>query len=438
MYKKVLFVITLLALCSMAGGSASAVSYTWSNTGSGAWSSGANWYPAGGPPASGDIASINNGGTAVIDGINTPTAVALMTVVGASGSQVNTLDIAGGTSTFGYFLVAYNNTTATGIVNQSAGTVNVTPYQIWVGSPCTGFYNLSGGNLNLTGGGANNDLEIGVSGGNGTFTQTGGVLTTSGSVIALGTRSLTSSGTYLFEGGSITQSAATNLSVGTYTSAGQAATGIFRGKGAVGLTGTLTNNGKVIADGFGADATLDMSSFSALANGATPSGAGWYAQNHGALKLPGPAVAAGDHTYTWGYTTNLINAVQMTFHSATAGTVSGLLISADSGTLPTPAPANVIGVWNFDPGACTFSKVDMTLRYNDAVVSSPDLPNLVLLQLQGSQWVDIGGTVNTGAHTLTYTGLTSLGYFAIGLVPKQSKVINLQPGECLLLRIDHN
>src|SRR5690606_26971678 len=74
--------------------------------------------------------------------------------------------------------------------------------------------------------------------------------------------------------------------------------GTFVGHGGVEFTGTLTNNGQVIADGYGTSRTLDLSHFSAIANtienGVGVSNnkdlGGWYAVNKGKLVLPGIAV----------------------------------------------------------------------------------------------------------------------------------------------------
>ena len=66
--------------------------------------------------------------------------------------------------------------------------------------------------------------------------------------------------------------------------------GTFHGWGMVGLSGNLTNNGRVVADGYGIDRTLDLSGFisvlNTIPNPAAGGTNGWFAQGHGELLLP--------------------------------------------------------------------------------------------------------------------------------------------------------
>ena len=106
------------------------------------------------------------------------------------------------------------------------------------------------------------------------------------------------------------------------------------GNGGIDMTGALTNDGQVIANGFGIpagtislpDRTLDLTSFSTVTNGVTNGGAGtagWYARNQGTLALP-PVAISGAGTYNWGEpqaatTPDLVNSLQLTFTSVTSG-----------------------------------------------------------------------------------------------------------------------
>src|SRR5207302_1621630 len=109
--------------------------------------------------------------------------------------------------------------------------------------------------------------------------------------------------------------------------------------GDVQLTGPLVNNGKVIADGFNTDRTLDLSHFSNVRNdieNPTEGGThGWIAKRGGALRLPPVTVRKGTGTYTWGENADddiidLVNAVRFTARDAKyPGQVSIALLSAD-------------------------------------------------------------------------------------------------------------
>jgi len=161
----------------------------------------------------------------------------------------------------------------------------------------------------------------------GVFTQTGGsieltassVTVASGSTYALGDAGST---------GAITEDAAgANLTV----NAGGVLVGWAdkAGTGGVVMTGTLTNNGRVIADAFDRTGgeTLDLTSFTAVTNGVTNGSAGtagWYARNRGTLSLPPVSIGAGGGaTYNWGEeagldTPDLVNSLQLKFTSISA------------------------------------------------------------------------------------------------------------------------
>src|SRR5205823_4720820 len=85
------------------------------------------------------------------------------------------------------------------------------------------------------------------------------------------------------------------------------ARGTFKGWGEVHLSGSVTDNGKVVADGFGQDRTLDLSHLSEVSNTIDnpPDGAnGWFARDCGKLRLPALHVQAGNGSYVWGDDSN--------------------------------------------------------------------------------------------------------------------------------------
>jgi len=125
--------------------------------------------------------------------------------------------------------------------------------------------------------------------------------------------------------------------------------GTFRGWGDVYLRRAFTNNGRVVADGYGTDRMLDMSHFepcNITGVGRLPpvmnmienaSDNGWFAQNHGELQLPAASpVNDALVTCNWGESPlqgsaydgtykesvdgiDLVNSVQLTFDSVSAG-----------------------------------------------------------------------------------------------------------------------
>jgi hypothetical protein len=98
-------------------------------------------------------------------------------------------------------------------------------------------------------------------------------------------------GVYTMAGGSLTGAAAMTV----------ATTGTFTGRGTVGLTGCLTNDGKITADGNNADATLSLASFNSVLNTTeNTDGYGWFATSKGKLILRDLAITGGTPTYNWG------------------------------------------------------------------------------------------------------------------------------------------
>src|SRR5258706_8564891 len=120
--------------------------------------------------------------------------------------------------------------------------------------------------------------------------------------------------------GQITQVGETGGPVDLPVGPTRSANGTLRGWGTVGFTGRVTNNGRIIADGYSQDRSLDLSSFATVTNDfINRNGAkGWYAVNHGRLDLPAIAVSAGTNTYTWGGSNDderptLVNSARLTF-----------------------------------------------------------------------------------------------------------------------------
>ena len=266
----------------------------------------------------------------------------------SGGVVVNSPYIAigyGGASTWCAVNAAKVGIPAIAAMNQTGGTIQMNTTNpgndyVVVGdgydNGSTGVYNLSGnaalstpvlalgaiegwgGNFIPPGGSNNNAVYP-----NGTFTQVGGSVTVTKQMLVGMDKSLGTyfgwfggnyggakgTGTYNFEGGTLIDGGnGASLTVRLDAPA----TGTFQGYGTVNFTGTLTSNGRVIANG----GVLDMSSFSSVtntvantaANGSTNNG--WFAKNGGELKLPSIPVTEGG-TYVWGGTDNtLVNSVQ--------------------------------------------------------------------------------------------------------------------------------
>ena len=337
-----------------------------------------------------------------------------------------------------------------GRMNQAGGVVNLTG-NLYVGydDAVAGAYSLSDtGQLSAK-------YQYVGSNGTGSFHQSGGTNTVAGDLsLAVGDGS---SGSYILDGGTLTMtkmSSARNLYVGTNGTAtfsmGNAAgtgaisetgtgTGInlvirrvaeapasFLGWGRVGLTGKLTNNGRVAAFGYGTDRDLDMTSFASADNvydNATTNG--WFAGHHGRLLLPAVAVAAatGSRDYNWGEasydsTPDLVNSARLTLTNVTVGgALAGTLLAPDRLDVPTDTVGQIVGLWDFTPPAgFAMASTTAKFRYDDAMAAALGLSEsgLRLYRFAGGQWNDVTASVDTTAKTATSASVTGLGTFALG------------------------
>ncbi|HYE20746.1 MAG TPA: sigma-70 family RNA polymerase sigma factor [Tepidisphaeraceae bacterium] len=301
----------------------------------------------------------------------------------------------------------------TGVAIQTGGTNAVDALFMGVMTSGRGLYQLTGGELAIrrTPNGplaAAHSLEIG-SAGEGVFLIGG----------AGGTGQVTETG----DGRGV------DLKVGGSLSA----KATLRGWGKVGLTGTLTNGGQVIADGYGQLRTLDLTSFAHVdRNYRNRDTRGWYALNKGALALPVIGTAAGTGTYTWGDdaatpTISYVNAVRATVtDAADVGDLAISLLALDRDDVPArPEGHHFIGLWSWsltgaDGEPLTTGGVDLAVRYDAALAADLGLDEnvLKLWKYEAGNWVRLDGDPtfvrDTELHTLTvHVDGNELTYFAV-------------------------
>jgi RNA polymerase sigma factor (sigma-70 family) len=227
-----------------------------------------------------------------------------------------------------------------------------------------------------------------------------------------------------------------------------AGTGTFRGSGLVAMHGFMDHNGRVIADGYGQDRTLEFNGFRYVGNSVdnpVHGGAnGWFATDHGKLVLPNLRVRQGTHTYTWGEdptdpTIDLINSARVTVHDAASdGLVRISLMSLDRLDLPAlPQGHHFIGVWQFEDGGLQHGAVDLLVRYDDALAAQLKLDEnvLKLWRYHDGQWLRIMDESFTRDTDLNLIGgrADALEFFAVS-APEPSTAALLLLGGTLLLR----
>jgi RNA polymerase sigma factor (sigma-70 family) len=231
---------------------------------------------------------------------------------------------------------------------------------------------------------------------------------------------------------------------------GQPGTGVLRGTGRITLHGYFDHNGRVIADGYGTDRTLEFSGFRYVGNSydnpAHGGTNGWFAQDHGQLILPNLRIHAGTGTYTWGEdptdpTIDLVNSVRLTVHDAAKdGPVRISLVSKDRLDVPTlPTGHNFIGIWKFEDGGLPHGAVDLLVRYDDGLAEQLGLNenNLKLWRYSDGQWIRINDATFSRDVELNLIGGTAADaftYFAVSAPEPATAAVLLFGGGALLLR----
>jgi len=231
---------------------------------------------------------------------------------------------------------------------------------------------------------------------------------------------------------------------------GQPGTGVLRGTGRIDLHGFFDHNGRVIADGYGTDRTLEFSGFRYVGNSydnPTHGGTnGWFAQNHGQLVLPNLRIHAGTGTYTWGEdptdpTIDLVNSVRVTIHDAAHdGPVQISLLSKDRFDVPAlPTGHNFIGIWKFEDTGVAHGAVDLTIRYDDGLAAQLGLNenNLKLWRYSDGEWIRINDASffrDTEQNLIGGTATDPFQYFAVSAPEPATAAVLVFGGGALLLR----
>ena len=208
-----------------------------------------------------------------------------------------------------------------------------------------------------------------------------------------------------------------SLNLGNTTSR----TSKIQGTGQLNVTGSLINNGRIVADG----GTLAVSAGSVDHNnvyGTMGDGtyAGWYAINGGKLTLPtvsitGATKNVGERSSLTSLDSNsLVNSVRLT---AMTGNLNGTLaVSYLDPTNPgTYAGLNSpVSVWNFEPaGGLSVNAATLAFRYDTLLL--PNTAGYGLFENAGSGWVALTGsfggslfTTNAGVGTINSTSQFAL------------------------------
>jgi hypothetical protein len=322
----------------------------------------------------------------------------------------------------------YTGYYGTGVFEQTGGT-NTVSNNVLVGynSGGNGTFKLSGGDLQAL------NEHIGYWG-TGVFRQTGGTNTVSNRLL-LGYNA-GGDGTYYL--GDASSTGALNVDDMTVRNR-LSSLGTFQGWGSVSGSGTLTNNGIVIADGYGTDRVLDLSGFTTIDNPYdNTTNNGWFAVNQGKLTLPAFSVSPGS-SINWGEAQSdtqidLVNSIYLQFDAGViGGTLELSLLASDFSLIPSGL-TDPIGIWDFDDSAgfdFGTGDVDLTFRFDDALASLLGIAetDLALYHYYSGAWNQVPIGINTVNNHISGT-VNHLSYLAIardtggpGVIPEPSTII---------------
>jgi hypothetical protein len=267
-------------------------------------------------------------------------------------------------------------TSDVGTFKQSGGTNGTRVLRIGVASTGNGAYKLNGGTLKFTRGGNKTGpglvvgdlgvggLGIGDADGSGTITETG-----AGPAVSAVVRET------------------------------RQGSGRLYGWGSVRLRGNLDMNGATVAEGYGGEHDLNLSSFSGVRNtidNEPGENHGWFARHGGRLVLPGFDITSPACTITWGedHSDNqldLINSARFTFNGVDNPIASSVsLLAADRSDVPTaPTGVQFASIWKGDFDAADAQSMSVTLRYDDTFSPGIAAGNVQLWTYDGTTWKPI-------------------------------------------------
>lgn len=226
------------------------------------------------------------------------------------------------------------------------------------------------------------------------------------------------------------------------------ANGLIRGWGTVESGGTLTNNGRIEADGFEHVRSLDLCRFDTIANtidNPRDGTNGWYARRGGRVVLPTLKFASGASTATWGEsaddsTLDLVNSVRVTATGQPRDGAMKLSLRTVAGKdpldVPLPIGVSIIGLFEVDAATLDAATLDFTVRY-DHVAANATFPGELGVRLVAhgdAGWVNadspmlslfrrtVGGTFVGGIDLLAIVVNPWFGTFATPHVESHSSM----------------
>jgi hypothetical protein len=205
------------------------------------------------------------------------------------------------------------------------------------------------------------------------------------------------------------------------------ATGCLRGYGEFGGAGTIINNGLIIADGYGEDNDLSLMNYGSYSGVETTTSTiendstnGFYAVNHGRLKLRQAYLVSGSNTVTFGESADdqvldMVNSMRVTLLGVDYSNryLDWQLMAADRTDVAVSPEENLsfIGVWNINING-DFDSMSFQLRYDHEAADNRPV-SLYHYDTASSEWEEVGGAEQLSGYRFSATGLEELGMYAV-------------------------
>ncbi len=285
------------------------------------------------------------GGTAALTGSGT-----LLATFGFGAGSGGSLSVSNASVLAGYVAID------TGRITQSSGLVQTGEFMVGTGSAAAGVYNMSGGQVLVTGtalDGSGGSLRVGDFGGSGTFNQTGGLVqlistSTDGNSLNIGNQG--GHGVYNISSGTLSFVGSGLVTMGRSSGTYGAATGIFNisGDALVDINGSGTTANFIIGDNItstnnGSGTINQTSGTLSIRNGAnlylsgfapTISGTNTYNLNGGVLAIGGSSLK-GAYNGSSPYAFNLGGGTIRVTGTDLTTSVNATLVSGTSSTIDT-------------------------------------------------------------------------------------------------------
>lgn len=458
-----------IALCLAVASSALATTFSWSNASGGTYSNAANWTPAGGPPAAGDIAQLTLANTYAINFTTSPTINTFTQTQGdvtlnlnnttftTTNSLNNTMGSAGLTSTLrvfdgnfrpGNLYIASVAGSTSNLYLGAEAIARTTAGPLYVGYSGTGNLFLQSGATFLSSAGAGLGINTDAIG-NATVTGQDSDWTINFTPLVVG--SFGTGTLNILDGGNVT---AASLEVGEEL----ASTGTINMSGNLATfstTGTANIGGNTAAEpatsatlNIGTGATMTLGGTTNLRTNSTVNITGGTLNLNTINITSGSQINWSEGTVNFATAPTITTAVLDAFLDGTHTLGANRTLSATAGQLPITTPLDLTGGKISVPSLVLYSNMDLGAFSTVTTTGQITIQSGATVQIRdfatvgaGTAIVNNGGTILLDGPLAAITGgttnflgtITGTGRFSGGLNNSAGATIRAQNGDHIII-----